>query len=50
LEFDLYGRTWTIADDRTKNGREHVIPLSALLKDEKMIPRIDGLTVRRLVN
>lgn len=28
-EFDLTARTWTIPGDRVKNGRKHIVPLSA---------------------
>ncbi|MFT3673163.1 tyrosine-type recombinase/integrase [Aestuariivirga sp.] len=42
-EFDLKDGTWTIAAERMKAGREHVIPLSApALAVVKALPRYEG--------
>ncbi len=42
-ELDLAGRVWTLAAARTKNKRDHVIPLSDAAVDiVKDLPRIEG--------
>jgi hypothetical protein len=42
-ELDLARRTWTLPKERTKNKREHVVPLSvAALEVIESLPRIEG--------
>lgn len=42
-ELDLAAKTWTLPKERTKNKREHVVPLSEqALEVIKSLPRIEG--------
>ena len=42
-EVDLAGKSWTLPKGRTKNGREHVVPLSAAALDIlRGLPRREG--------
>src|SRR5262249_58234610 len=42
-EFDLPARTWLIPSERTKNGREHLLPLSdKVMEILEAMPRIAG--------
>jgi integrase len=42
-ELDLGARTWTLPPARSKNGREHVIPLSAAaIEIVATLPRVEG--------
>ena len=42
-ELDLAARTWTLPAGRTKNGREHVVPLSdAAIDILADLPRVEG--------
>jgi integrase len=44
-EVDLGAKVWTLPKERTKNGREHVIPLSdAAMRIIEGLPRIEGKT------
>ncbi|WP_158873953.1 tyrosine-type recombinase/integrase [Antarcticirhabdus aurantiaca] len=51
-EIDRKARTWTMAGERTKNGRTHVVPLSALaieLIDEALAARTKAGTKSQFV-
>lgn len=42
-ELDLAAKTWTLPKERTKNKREHVVPLSEqALEVIELLPRIEG--------
>jgi integrase len=42
-EFDLWAKEWTIPGERTKNGHEHIVPLSDLAMEVlESLPTIDG--------